>query len=130
MQLAKENAERNASRQVASMEGDRVRMEQAENTMAKLVDRVKTENAEMERAMKDLSVAQDQLANDPAMRLLNLKDQGYVKQGALVGTLLFSVRALGDVLAMGFSADSNAHATAALVQGAIALVCAAYFFLF
>ena len=91
-----------------------------------MLQKVNEETLQVEKAVLELKAAQDQLAADP---LVKLKAGGIVKQGALVGAALFSVRAIGEVLAM-LGPNGELHTIPALIQGAIAIVCAAYFFLY
>ena len=94
--------------------------------MEKMLKRVNEETLEVEKAVRDLEAAQEEMSADPLYRL---KNGGIVKQGALVGTVLFFGRAISEVIAM-TGPNGEVHTLPALIQGAIALVCAAYFFLF
>ena len=103
------------------------RLAMAEKSMQKQLSRVDKERAEVEKAVADLKKAQEDLDADPLMKLSG----NMFKPAALAGVLLFSVRSVLDFLAMsGGGIDSEAHLTAALIQGAIALVCAAYLIFF
>ena len=95
------------------------RLAMAEKSMQKQLSRVDKERAEVEKAVADLKKAKDDLDAELSGNMF--------KPAALAGVLLFSVRSVLDFLAMsGGGMDSEAHLTAALIQGAIALVCAAY----
>jgi len=86
--------------------------------------RVSNERAGVVKAVEDLKAAQAEMDRD---FLVKLKSGGIVKQSAFVGFVLFAIRSIIDtVAALG---DPTSHMTAALVQGAIALACAAAFFL-
>jgi hypothetical protein len=101
-------------------------MEQAQESMTKMLQKVNLETLEVKKAVRDLEAAQKDIAENS---LVKLKGAGFVKQGALVGALLFGSRAIGEVLAM-VGPNGELHTTSALIQGAIAVACAAYFFLF
>ena len=88
-----------------------------------MLKRVNAETAEVAAAVEDLKRAQTDLDKD---FLFRLKNGGIVKQSALVGLVLFSVRSIVDSVA---SFGDESHLVPALAQGAIAILCAAYFFL-
>ena len=90
---------------------------------------MKKETEEVEKAVAQLKEAQGEFNKDPLMQAADLKAAGIVKQGALVGALLFSTRAMGDIIAIG-GVDGSSHAVAAAIQAVIAVACAAYFFFF
>ena len=94
------------------------RLAQAEASMQRQLSRVDQERAEVEKAVADLKRAQDEI-----------EDAGNVlKPASLAGLLLFTARAALDFVAMSAGGiDSEAHMTAALIQGAIALICGGYF---
>lgn len=77
----------------------------------------------MEEAVADLQQAQKDMDSDLVSRL---RQGGLPKQMALVGLLLFSVRSITDSLG---AATQPGLLTGALIQGAIALACAAFLFL-
>jgi hypothetical protein len=124
--LAKASAERNAQARMDAEAVNADRLEAAQGSMEKMLEKVNAETLEVEQAVRDLRAAQEEMSADPLYRL---KSGGIVKQGALVGTVLFTGRAISEVLAM-TGPNGEIHALPALIQGAIALVCAAYFFLF
>jgi hypothetical protein len=101
------------------MENDAKRLAAAEASMAAMLKKVNAETAQVNKAVEDLKAAQTE---DGSNFLLSLKEGGILKQGALVGSLLFSLRAVGDALA---SMTDPTHLTAALIQAGIAIVCAA-----
>ena len=105
------------------MEEDAKRLAQAEASMEAMLSRVNKETAEVEKAVEDLKQAQAQVENNFAAQL---RQGGLLKQGSLVGLLLFSVRSIVDSVA---SLSDESHLAAALIQGAIAVVCAIIFFL-
>lgn len=102
------------------------RLAEAQGSVVRLVDKVKQETVEVEKAMEDLKEAQEELMKDPLMKAADLKSGGIVKQGALVGALLFSFRSFGEVLLLA-GPNGVDHGFAAAVQAGIALACAAYF---
>lgn len=106
------------------MKGDQQRLAVAEQSMEKSLKKVNQEVSSVEKAILDLKQAQEEMNKDPIMKL---KTGGIVKQGAFVGFLLFTVRSLGDSFA---SLGDETYLAGALIQGAIAMVCAGYFFLF
>ena len=122
-------SEKSATKRSERVTDEEQRLAEAERSVSRLVDTVKKETLEVERALADLKEVQGELEDDPLMKAADLKAAGLVKQGALVGTVLFTARALGDLIAIG-GVDGSAHATAAAIQGIIALFCAAYFFFF
>ena len=72
---------------------------------------------EVEKAVADLQRAKDELDGSGSI----------AQPAALAGVLLFSVRAVLDLVAMtGGGIEAEGHMTAALIQGAIALICGAY----
>jgi hypothetical protein len=121
--LAKESANKNAQKAVDDMQGDAARLAQAEGAIKTMLNRVKKETGEVEKAVEDLKKAEAEVDKD---FMLKLKRGGVPKQAALVGLLLFSFRSIADTVV---SFNDETHLTAALIQGGIALVCAAYFFL-
>lgn len=125
--LAKASAEQRSKVAMdnAADEETQERLAQAEASMEKQLTRVDKERVEVEKAVADLQKAKEDL--DVEMQ----KSGNILKPASLAGVLLFSVRAALDAVAMmGGGIDSEAHMTAALIQGGIALVCAAYFLFF
>jgi hypothetical protein len=110
-----------------SLKAEEERLLQAETSVARLVNKVKDETVEVEKAMEDLKKAQEELLDDPLFKAADLKSGGIVKQGALVGTVLFSFRSFGEILLLSGPNGAD-HGFAAAVQGVIAVACAAYFF--
>jgi ribosomal protein S20 len=121
--LAKASATKNAQKAVDNIQGEALRLEQAERSIKTMLKRVREETGEVEKAVEDLRKAEAEIDEDI---ILKLKRGGLPKQAALVGFLLFSVRSIIDTV-ISFSDES--HLTVALIQGGIALVCAAYVFL-
>jgi hypothetical protein len=104
------------------LQNDAVRVQNAERSMEAVLKRVATETAQVERAVADLKQANAELDKD---FVLKLKRGGLPKQGALVGFVLFAVRSIIDSVAA-VSGGDESHLTAALVQAAIAIACAAF----
>lgn len=123
--LSQESADKRSKR----VNEEEQRLAEAQQSVSRLVDTVKKETEEVEKAVAQLKEAQGEFNKDPLMQAADLKAAGIVKQGALVGTLLFSTRALGDLIAIG-GVDGSSHAVAAAIQAVIAVACAAYFFFF
>lgn len=107
------------------LQEEEAKLRVAENSVSKLVEQVKRETMEVENATKELELIQSQIGEDPLMQAVDLKKSGLVKQGAFVGAVLFTLRSIGD-LAMVSEPDGVEHATAAAIQGFIAVACAAY----
>lgn len=105
------------------MDEDARRLSQAEDSMVKMLQKVKKETEEVDRAVADLKAAEAELDKD---FLFRLRSGGIVKQTSLVGLVLFSFRSIVDTIA---SVSDPSHMTPALIQGGIAIVCAAVFFL-
>lgn len=123
--MAKASAQQNAANRMQLEAENEQRMQVAQESMENMLKKVSQEQKEVEKAVVDLKAAQEELGQDP---LYKLKSGGIVKQASLVGTALFFVRALTEVAAMA-GPNGQVHTMPALIQGAIALVCAAYFFL-
>lgn len=122
-----EMSERNSKNRSKALEEEEARLREAEGSVARLVDKVKEETAEVEKAVQELRDAQEKLGDDPLMKAADLKKAGIVSQSALVGALLFSFRSIGELLLIvQGSGDVQAHSSAATIQGVIALACAAY----
>ena len=109
------------------MQEESDRLAEAEGSVTRLVEKVKRETEAVASAMADLEEAKKQLQADPLSQASDLKKAGIIKQGALVGALLFTLRSVGD-LSMMTGPDGSSHGVAAAVQGVIALACALYFF--
>ena len=128
-QLSKSNAENRSK----VLEEEEVRLREAEGSVARLVEKVKRETLEVEKAVAELKQVQEKMGNDPLSKAAGLKKAGIVKQGALVGTILFSFRSIGELLLLsqqGGSGDIQGHSAAATIQALIALACGAYLVLF
>jgi len=123
-ELAKASAAQSAQAAVDSMEEDSRRLAQAEASMEGMLSRVDKERADVERAVRDLKAVQAEVDKD---FLVKLKSGGVVKQGALVGFVLFSVRSIVDTVSSVMGGDPSLL-TAALIQGGIAVACAFVFF--
>lgn len=122
-ELAQASAEEKANAASQNVGGDAKRFLQAESSMAAMLEKVNKETAEVEAAVSELKRVQKELDNDPISKL---RSGGIVKQGALAGVLLFSVRSIVDTIsALSGSADMLAPA---LIQGFIAIACAIVFF--
>jgi hypothetical protein len=125
-ELAKMSAQQNAASRMELEAENEKRMQVAQESMENMLKKVNEETLEVEKAVRDLKAAHEELGQDP---LYKLKSGGIVKQASLVGTALFSVRAVTELAAMA-GPNGEAHTLPALIQGVIAFVCAAYFFLF
>lgn len=103
------------------MEEDQQRLNMAEKSMKKMLAKVSAETKVVEEAIKDLEEAQASIDKDAVGQLVGLKSGGLVKQGAIVGALLFSVRSFAE--GIGFFAGDSSHLLPAILQAAIAVVC-------
>jgi hypothetical protein len=121
MSLAKQSAERNARASQAKIEEDEQRLAMAETNMKKMLARVNQETRNVEEAIEDLRRAQEESEGGLDGKLSSLKSGGVVKQAALAGALLFTLRAGVDTI--GFLGGDPSHAFPALLQGALAIVC-------
>ena len=91
--------------------------------MEAMLKRVNKETAEVEKAVEDLKKARDEMDSDFASKLRN---GGIPKQAAFAGLLLFSFRSILDSLTA-LTGDGSTM-TVALIQAAVAVVCAVVFF--
>lgn len=102
------------------------RLSAAESAVQKGLERVRAEQAAVQRAVDDLSAARRQIDVESGGDLASkLRQGGLPKQMALAGVLLFSVRSIIDTVA---SVTDPSMLSIALIQGAIALACAAFLF--
>ena len=69
-----------------------------EDTVSALAERVRAESANVEREVATLSKFQDQLQNDPLLRLSNLREQPIHRQALLASSVLFFVRGGADAI--------------------------------
>lgn len=99
-------------------------MQNAEKSIVTLLKRVNAETSKVEQSVSDLKAANAELDKD---FITKLKRGGLPKQGAFAGLVLFSVRSIVDSVSA-VSVGDESFLAAALVQGAIAVVCAAIFF--
>jgi len=116
----------------SSIEAEERRLVEAEESVSRLVSKVRQETQEVEKAVLNLKEAQSKMTADPLLQAAGLKKAGFLKQVAFVGALLFTFRSLGDlgsiVSSVGSASDGvSSHGYAAAIQGFIALVFAAYF---
>ena len=111
------------------MQEDAARLSMAEASLEAMLNRVNQETESVQRAVRDLEAAQANMDSSSDF-FIQLKKGGIVKQSALVGMLLFAVRSILDtVSSLSDASSSPGLFTAALIQGGIALACAAIFFL-
>ena len=131
-QVLAESKSSNALNQSGAVadEGDNIkRLQNAERSIETILRRVDVETANLEKAVQDLNMANQQIDND---FIWKLKRGGFPKQAALAGLLLLSVRSIWEsIIAVSTitTVDSETHLYAALVQGVMAMVCAVIFFL-
>lgn len=109
-----------------SLKDEEQRLAEAEGSVTLLLDKVKDETLEVEKAMAELEAAQGKLLDDPLMKAVDVKSGGIVKTGALAGTLLFSLRTMGELFLLS-GPNGPEHGTAAVIQGVIAVAFGAIF---
>lgn len=119
--LAKEQAERNSKVSLERIEENERRMEMAQGNVKKMLTKVNAETKAVEDAIEDLKIAQQDSEGGIDTQLVGLKNGGLVKQAALAGSLLFTLRSGSEVV--GFLAGDPSHAVPALIQGALAIAC-------
>ena len=105
------------------------RLKDAEQSVSRLMNTVSKETSEVERALADLERERSKLDSSPLAKIAGLKEGGIVKQMSFVGLVLFSLRTVTEILQIA-GPNGESHATAAAIQGVIALACGAYFALF
>jgi hypothetical protein len=98
------------------------RYQNAEQSMESMLQRVNSEKSSVQQAMADLEAANAEVDGN---LLYQLRRGGWPKQAAFVGFVLFAVRSLLDSIYVVANGDESFLA-AALVQGGIALACAAF----
>jgi hypothetical protein len=121
MALAKESVERNAKVASSRIEEDEQRLALAEANMKKMLTRVNKETKAVEEAIGDLKKMSDGMETGVESQLSGLKSGGMVKQGTLVGALLFSVRS--GIEGIAFMGGDATHLMPAVIQGVIAVIC-------
>jgi ABC-type methionine transport system ATPase subunit len=119
--FVKQAAEQSAVMTQGKIEENEVRVALASESMEKMLKRVEKETMEVERAVEELKEVQASMDQNAVGRLSGLRSGGLVKQGALVGALLFSVRSVVEIIA--YSGGDASHLLPAIVQGAIAVAC-------
>jgi ADP-ribosylglycohydrolase len=121
MALAKESATQSAKKSQERIDEDQERLAAAEKTIRKMLDNVNQETRNVEAAIEDLKKVQTDMEGGVDDQLMSLKSGGIIKQGTLVGTLLFSFRSIVEGTA--YLAGDATHLMPAVIQGAIAVVC-------
>lgn len=117
----------------SSIEAEERRLAEAEESVSRLVTKVRQETQEVEKAVFNLKDAQEKMSSDPLIQAAGLKRAGILKQAAFIGAMLFTFRSLGDfgsmISSIGSPSDGiqASHGYAAAIQGIIAVLCAAYF---
>src|SRR5210317_609076 len=119
MELAQASAARNSKATEDKIREDEERLAAAESNMKNLLKKVSVETKNVEAAIEDLKAAQKEIDGGMDSQLIDLKKGGLVKQATLVGTLLFSLRAVTDGIA--FVAGDTSHLLPAIIQSGIAL---------
>lgn len=123
-EFAEESSAKSAARVESRIKDDQVRLDRAEGALTKIMGTVENERAEVEKALLELEEAQ---RNDSKDLLTTVASGGIIKQGALAGTILFTLRSITDLVLI-FGANGSSHVMPALIQGALALAFAAYLF--
>jgi len=119
-----------SARGLEYLESERQRISEAEASVSRLIQKVAKETDEVQKAMDDLELAKNE-ASDGTIEdtALDLKQGGIIKQASLVGMLLLGSRAVTETILVVSSPYGDQHFVPAILQAAIALACAAYFFL-
>ena len=111
--------------------GEEARLKAAEGSVSRLVNKVKEQTMEVEKAVEELKSAQENMmSDDPLFQAADLKKAGLVRQSAVVGAILFSFRTAGELFFVTQGTDVEGHGASAAIQGLIALACGAYLVFF
>lgn len=131
MKREQEAATEGASKQgLEYLETEKQRISEAERSVSRLIQKVAKETDEVQKAMEDLELAKNEASSGSIEnRAIDLKKGGLIKQASLVGGLLFGSRAVTETILIVSSPYGDEHFLPACVQAAIALACAACFFL-
>lgn len=122
---------KSAANRSKGLEEEEQRLKSASGSVSRLVEKVKQETMEVEKAVAELKDAQESMGDNPLSQAVDLKKAGVVRQSALVGALLFSFRSVGELLAVAQgTGDVEGHGTAAAIQAFIALACGGYLVFF
>eukprot|EP00579_Thalassiosira_antarctica_P021781 CAMPEP_0201953634 /NCGR_PEP_ID=MMETSP0904-20121228/1902_1 /ASSEMBLY_ACC=CAM_ASM_000553 /TAXON_ID=420261 /ORGANISM="Thalassiosira antarctica, Strain CCMP982" /LENGTH=443 /DNA_ID=CAMNT_0048497505 /DNA_START=70 /DNA_END=1401 /DNA_ORIENTATION=- len=116
------------------IESEKRRISETEASVTRMIQKVARETDEVQKAMENLELAKNQASGDGGSgsieeTAIDLKKGGLIKQAALVGGLLLGSRAVTETILVLNSPYGDQHFVPAIVQAAIALACAAYFFL-
>ena len=116
------------------IESEKQRISEAEESVTRLIQKVARETEQVQKAMEDLELAKNEASGNGGSgsiedTAIDLKKGGIVKQAALVGGLLFGSRAFTETILVVGSPYGDEHFVPAIVQAAITVVCAAYYFL-
>lgn len=132
--IKKEQAEftkASSEKRSKALQEEEARLIVAAGSVTRLVDKVKEETMEVQKAVDELKDAQEKMGDDPLSQAAELKKAGIVRQSALVGALLFSFRSIGELIAVAqASGDVEGHGAAAAIQAFIALACGGYLVFF
>ena len=120
--VARDEASQKADKATEDMEVDARRLAAAQESMQTKLNLVNKEAQEVAKAVADLEQAKSEIDSN---FLMKLRQGGIPKQLSLVGLLLFSVRSIADTIT---AVSNGTDMTAALIQGALAIVCAIVFF--
>lgn len=128
--LQQEITEEARKRGITFEDSQTKRLQEAEASVSRLINKVAKETDAVQQAMEELERVKRESSNSSMEEsALDLKRGGIAKQAALVGMVLFGSRAVTEALLVAGSPYGTDHFAAAAVQGIVALVCAAYFFL-
>uniref|UniRef100_A0A7S2NXT3 Uncharacterized protein n=1 Tax=Leptocylindrus danicus TaxID=163516 RepID=A0A7S2NXT3_9STRA len=108
-------------------EEERLRAGKAQ--VSKMMEKVEKEAAEVQQAIADLEAAKAKTDGDPLLKVMNFKNAGVAKQGALTLSLLLALRSLIDLVQIG-GVSGNEHAFLAAVQAVISVAAGAFYFFF
>eukprot|EP00816_Leptocylindrus_hargravesii_P006187 CAMPEP_0196820408 /NCGR_PEP_ID=MMETSP1362-20130617/75145_1 /TAXON_ID=163516 /ORGANISM="Leptocylindrus danicus, Strain CCMP1856" /LENGTH=390 /DNA_ID=CAMNT_0042199283 /DNA_START=53 /DNA_END=1225 /DNA_ORIENTATION=- len=108
-------------------EEERLRAGKAQ--VSKMMEKVEKEAAEVQQAIADLEAAKAKTDGDPLLKVLNFKNAGVAKQGALTLSLLLALRSLIDLVQIG-GVSGNEHAFLAAVQAVVSVAAGVFYFFF
>lgn len=105
------------------------RLRSGKRQVTKMMEKVEKEAAEVQQAISDLEAAKIQTDSDPVLKIMQFKNVGVAKQGALTLSILLALRSFIDLVQIG-GVSGNEHAFLAAVQAVISVAAGAFYFLF
>jgi hypothetical protein len=105
---------------------DALRLAKAESAMQKILQRVNVEVDAVQEAANELEAAQRRI--DDNGFVTKLRKGGLPKQAALIGLLLFSFRSIVSTISAIGANDGGTLSTDVVIQSALAILCAWFYF--